>query len=68
MTTAMAAGIANNNDECKQDIAAMNRIISLLSTMNNEQELDIRMRLHADTKETHDALCNAYEQKQKRTK
>ena len=64
---AAGAGIAKNLEECLQDIAAMNRMISLCTNVM-EHELGIGMGLHANKKATHKALCNNYVQKQKYTK
>ena len=61
------AGIAKNQEECLQDIAAMSRKISPLKNAM-EYELGIRDGLHADKQKTQLAMCDNYRRSQKYTK
>ena len=48
---ATGAGVANNHEECMQDTACMDRMISV-STKIKDYELGLRKRLYSETNET----------------
>ena len=54
---ATGAGVAENKHECTQDTAAMDRIISLRSSIK-DYELGLRKRLFSEMHQAHNSLCN----------
>ena len=51
------AGVANNQHECMQDTAAMDRMISLRTSIK-DYELGLRKRLFSDIHEARKRLCD----------
>ena len=54
---ATGASVANNKEECMQDTACMDRMISLRTSIK-DYKLGLRMRLFSETNATRNSLCD----------